>query len=345
MGNSGKKGTLSMVASKAGVSAMTVSRVLRNSPRVSPKTRDRVLRAIEQVGYRPDPHVARLMELVRRHKRQGVQSALAVVRDEVHDSLYRYVALKDIRARAVQHGYQAEEFFLGKNGMTPERLNDVLYARGIEGVIASPRSYPRNLQSFDFSRFSSVTFGYGLTHPDLHRASTNMMQGILTAINELMARGYLRIGLVVTEWIDHRADHTYSGALLYHQLRIPRRHHVPLMILPNIGIAKGSRKFAEWMKEHKPDALITFDEYVPDWIARRLKMKVPDDIGLVVHDWGPEHEGFAGIDHRRPYVARAAVDLVATQLMHNETGIPEVPHQILVPPVFVEGRTIRPRES
>ncbi len=343
MGGQAQGASLTTVAEYAGVSAMTVSRVLRNSPRVSPSTRERVLEAVDAVGYTPDPNVARLMELVRGRKSQGVQSVLAVVRDEVHDSLYRYVPLEAIQARAVQHGYRAEEFYLGHDRMTAERLVNVLVARGIEGVIASPRSYPKNLQSFDFSRFSSATFGYGLTHPDLHRASTNMMQGILTAIDELMARGYRRIGLVVTEWIDHRADHTYSGALLYHQLRVPRRDHVPLLILPNIGISKGSRKFSQWMKEHKPDALITFDEYIPDWVERRLGMKVPDDIGLVVHDWGTEHEGFAGIDHRRPYVAQAAVDLVATQLMHNETGIPEVPRQILVPPAFVEGTTIRSR--
>lgn len=337
--------SLSAVAKRAKVSNMTVSRVLKNSPRVSPETRSRVLKVIEEMGYKPDPHVARLMKLVRDHKRQGVNSALAVIRDEVPDTLYRYVAMDDIRNRALQHGYHAEEFFLGQDGMTPARLADVLEARGIEGVIASPRSFPRNLPKFDFSRFSSATFGYGLATPDLHRASTNMMQGILTAIDQLCQRGYERIGLVVTEWIDRRADCTYSGALLYHQLRTPKRNHVPLMILPNTEVASGEALFCDWMKKHRPDALITFHEYVPDWLEERLKMKVPDDVGLVVHDWGPEHIGFAGIDHRRRYVAETVVDLVANQLLHNEVGIPEVPRQILIPPAFVDGASIRSKAS
>src|SRR5690606_20037026 len=137
----------------------------------------------------------------------------------------------------------------------------------------------------------------------------------------------------------------YSGALLYHQMRTPRRYHVPLLLLPNIGVARGANAFCSWMKEHRPDALITFDSYIPDWIERRLKLKIPDDVGLIVHDWTEEMSGLAGIDHRRNHVASAAVDLVATQLMHNEAGVPEVPRQILIPPVFVNGPSVRPIPS
>lgn len=46
--------TLSDVAAKAGVSAKTVSRVLNGSAHVAPITRDRVLRAVEALGYRPN---------------------------------------------------------------------------------------------------------------------------------------------------------------------------------------------------------------------------------------------------------------------------------------------------
>jgi len=80
---------------------------------------------------------------------------------------------------------------------------------------------------------------------------------------------------------------------------------------------------------------------VPDWITKKLKLKIPEDVGLVVHDWVERHTGFAGINHRRPHVAAAAVDLLATQLMHNERGIPEVPRQILIPPAWIDGGSIR----
>src|SRR5918998_6666178 len=47
--------TLADVAAHAGVGAATVSRVMNDSPRVSPATRARVLASVEQLRYRPNP--------------------------------------------------------------------------------------------------------------------------------------------------------------------------------------------------------------------------------------------------------------------------------------------------
>jgi DNA-binding LacI/PurR family transcriptional regulator len=44
---------MAMVASRAGVSGQTVSRVVNDSPRVDPATRERVEQAIAELGYRP----------------------------------------------------------------------------------------------------------------------------------------------------------------------------------------------------------------------------------------------------------------------------------------------------
>jgi LacI family transcriptional regulator len=52
--------TISDVAARAGVGAGTVSRVLNESPRVSPATRERVLAAIADLDYRPNPLAQRL---------------------------------------------------------------------------------------------------------------------------------------------------------------------------------------------------------------------------------------------------------------------------------------------
>ena len=51
---------------------------------------------------------------------------------------------------------------------------------------------------------------------------------------------------------------------------------------------------------------------------------------------------FAGIDYRRSHVAAAVVELVASQLLHNELGVPEVPWQILIAPAWVDGPSLRP---
>jgi len=96
---------------------MTVSRVLRNSPHVARATRDRVLAAVQQVGYERNAHLDRLMSMVRSAKQRKAVPVIGIMRDDIpeddlHDPSYQYVSNRDIRERAARHGYRAEEFFL-----------------------------------------------------------------------------------------------------------------------------------------------------------------------------------------------------------------------------------------
>ncbi len=60
MKRSRKKPTIMDVAERARVGLGTVSRVLNNHPAVRPETRARVLRAMEELGYAPNPHARRI---------------------------------------------------------------------------------------------------------------------------------------------------------------------------------------------------------------------------------------------------------------------------------------------
>ncbi|WP_208630312.1 LacI family DNA-binding transcriptional regulator [Amycolatopsis kentuckyensis] len=55
MAQSGRRVTLREVANAAGVSTATVTRALQNSPLVEADTRERVLVAVKQLGYSPNP--------------------------------------------------------------------------------------------------------------------------------------------------------------------------------------------------------------------------------------------------------------------------------------------------
>lgn len=338
------------VARLAGVAAMTVSRVLRQSPHVSPETRRAVERAVRKLGYQPDPQITRLMARVRSYRQRRVASLIAVVRDDIpedalHDSAYQYVSTRDIRRRSEQHGYLVEEFFVGRGSITPKRLVTILQSRGIEGLIVSPQS-SKNFGAFiDYASFAAATIGYGLQSPALHRASTNMMHGIQQTAMALTARGYSRIGMAITQWIDVRSDHTYSGAMLNFQHSLSPRQRVPLLLFPGNNLAQEAAVFCKWFKKYCPDVIISFDSYVPDWLTQKLGLRIPDDVGLVVHDWHQRMVEYAGINHHRPHVATAVVDLVATQLLQNERGVPSVPRQILIPSEFVDGPSVRPGAS
>ncbi len=337
--------TLKDIASAAGVSLMTVSRVLRGAPKVAEQTRARVLAEAQRLDYHPDPHLARLMQVVRGRKQVRVRAVIAVIREHLpQDGLlgpsYQYVPIEDIRRRAHGHGYAVEEFWLGRDGMTPKQLQKVLHARGIEGVIVSPQSAQLPCGRLDYSPFAAVTFGYAMREPALHLCAGNMTLGILAAVEHLTARGYRRIGVAVTQWIVNRSQFGYSGGLFHFQQSLPPEDRVPLLLLPHNTISRGFDAFARWMHEHRPDALITFDTHVPGWL-KRLGLRVPEDIGFVVHDWTPRMTDYAGINQRRDHLAAAAVDLVVTQLSQNERGVPDVQRQIMIPAQWVDGPSVR----
>src|SRR5688500_3309706 len=67
--SSDQRPTLRMIAQRAGLSGSAVSMALRTHPRISAATRERVQRIARELGYRPDPDVAKLMNHLRlRHK-------------------------------------------------------------------------------------------------------------------------------------------------------------------------------------------------------------------------------------------------------------------------------------
>jgi DNA-binding LacI/PurR family transcriptional regulator len=339
--------TMRDVAKSAGVSLMTVSRVMKKSPKVAESTRQRVLAAAERLGYVPDPDLFRMMHLIRGYKGKRQRAVLALIREDVSDDslrppTYQYVTMPEVQSAALRHGFGVEEFWLGRDGMDAKRLGKVLQARGVEGVLVCPQSSRRLCAELDFSPFAVAVFGYGIEKPLLHRVTADMRLGIQTAMRELRARGYRRIGLAISQWADNRSHCTYSSEMQHIQQQLPEQERVPLFFFPHDDIRSDEAVFRTWMQAWQPDALITFALHVPVWL-QRLGLRVPEDLGLVAHDWIPEMTHLAGIDHQRIYAADAAVDLVATQLVLHERGVPEVVRQILIPPVWRDGPSLRPR--
>ena len=73
--------TISQVATRAGVSAMTVSRALRDPARVSVKTRDLISKAVEEIGYIPNALAGRL-------RLSATSNIVAVILPSLHNSLF-----------------------------------------------------------------------------------------------------------------------------------------------------------------------------------------------------------------------------------------------------------------
>lgn len=88
--------TLSEVAKRAHVTAATVSNVLRNREKVRPETAERVLKAIAELGYRPNLNARALAE--------GRSSTLALMLSNISNPFYpEFVLAAERAARKTGH--------------------------------------------------------------------------------------------------------------------------------------------------------------------------------------------------------------------------------------------------
>lgn len=115
--------TIQDVASAAGVSTGTVSRVLNERPGVSPATRRRVLDTIARLRYRPD-HTARALS------RQPLRIGLSLASGTRRLMPFYMVFLEHLITVLQEHGYALEEIPPGPDGL-PERLADGMVLHGV----------------------------------------------------------------------------------------------------------------------------------------------------------------------------------------------------------------------
>jgi LacI family transcriptional regulator len=134
-----KRATIRDVASHAGVSHQTVSRVINGNPNVSVLTRQKVLATIDELGYVPSP-MARGLISNRTH-------SIGIVADDISDQFFaRVVAGAERAARA--RGY-----YLMIGSVEPEDDERgylrLMLERRVEGLLLARPSVPLELSDFN----------------------------------------------------------------------------------------------------------------------------------------------------------------------------------------------------
>src|SRR4051812_17779296 len=114
--------SLRTISEQAGVTRMTVSLALRNSPALSAKTRKQVQEIARRLGYRPDPVVATLLGNLRRATRKQNIATLGIVTNVWQGVTWRDIPthrayFEGAKGRAESLGYTVEEFQLFHEGL------------------------------------------------------------------------------------------------------------------------------------------------------------------------------------------------------------------------------------
>ncbi|MBC8009369.1 MAG: LacI family DNA-binding transcriptional regulator [Burkholderiales bacterium] len=335
--------TMRDLARLASCSANTISLALRDSPRLNSETRARIQELARRHGYRINPLVSAFVQS--RGAPMPTQTIALLTKfasaddRQTSSTVFTLELLAGMAARAAEIGFLLEEFSTALPGAPDsERLNQILIARGIRGVILVPSgSLAQSFPALDWRHFSVVAAGFHARQWPVHRVALDQARSVELCLEQLTLRGYQRIGLAVTRDQDPRTNYTAAGAFLSWQLRQPERNRIPFIPVDHYYVP--SDALEAWILEHRPEAVIFND--IPsidsiDSINTRHGLNViPLAINFV------ERPGLGGVVPGVAQLGKTSVSVLARELYLNHYGFPELPEVTLVCGQWREGERLR----
>jgi LacI family transcriptional regulator len=348
------KATTISVAQEAGVSIMTVSRVIHNHPTVAKETRERVLEVLQKQGYRRNPfHAA--WHVSRRGDRVASQPSIIFLCGEPAERLksqpWMAAIWQGVRERAEALGLMVDYFHVTSGNPGWKRIGGILEARGVNGVVLGPLSAQCAPIEMPFNNLAVAAADYCQPLTGFHRATQNHYDGMQRVFARLLAAGYARPGMVGSVDPDARARQ-WMGTFRERQLWLPVKEQVPSL---RLGGPDAEREFRRWCREFRPDVVVTALGEVVRWHEALPQTRpTPPDLFLLDLDGplsterripssppAPRRPNLTGLIYPGALIGAAAVDLMAAQLRHYEHGLPAMPQTFRVESRFQEGKSCR----
>jgi LacI family gluconate utilization system Gnt-I transcriptional repressor len=230
------------VAERAGVSAMTVSRALKADGAVSPKTRQRILTAVEELGYVLDQTAGTLSS-----KRSGFVAALIPSLNNSNFSdtaggIERALERSGLQLLLGATGYEMEK---------EERLIEAMLRRRPEGLIVTGGQHTPKARRLLQAAGVPVIETWDLPlAPIEHVVGSSNADAVYALVVRLQARGYRSIGFIGgTSSRDTRgADRRYGYSRAVEALGLPPGRVVSFG-QPPITMEQGGEALAQMVAE------------------------------------------------------------------------------------------------
>ncbi|MFI0820574.1 LacI family DNA-binding transcriptional regulator [Streptomyces sp. NPDC021098] len=270
------------VAQRAGVSVATVSRVLNDHPAVRTDTRDKVLAAVADLGYRPNA--------VARSLRTHQTRALGLVISDVLNPFFTELA-RSVEDAARDRGYSV---VIGNADERPE-LQDhhvrTLVDRRIDGLLVSPTDGGSPLMLDAARTGTPMVFvdrwieGEGLDEVPVVR--TDGGAAVRDLVAHLHALGHRRLAIIAgpaaTTTGRERVD-AFRSALREFGLALPADH----IGQGDFQADSGRRATARFLDlPHPPEAIFAADNLMALGAMDEIRsrgLRVPDDVALAAFD-------------------------------------------------------------
>lgn len=326
----GKPATIYDVAARAGVSKSLVSLVLQRSPKVSQQRRDAVLKAIQELDYRPSTAAVSLAGTRSRtigvvlddFRNQWFVDLLTGLREALQDQGHRLV----VADRFLNTGLDASPV----EGFLSMRVEGLVIAGEPDTDLAIPASTPL------------VIAGGRVAIPRADTVANDDRAGGAMAAEHLLALGHTRLGFVGASSAasDERRTGFTAG--------VDGRARVATVVLPGDPTEEaGSRALAQLLDAH-PDVTAVFaanDVMALGALSELAErgLRVPEDVSVMGYDDTPlaatRYVGLTSIDDRSVEIGRGAGERLLARIADPTATATEV----LVEPRLVARRTTAAR--
>lgn len=331
-----RRPTIVDVAARAGVSKSLVSLVMRGSPRVAPGSRDAVLQAARELGYRPN---AAARSLVRQRS-----SVLGCIVSDLHNPFFVEVA-DGIEEAAVASGYRA---LLSAGFLDPAReaaAMETMLELQADGLIMLGSMLETDAIETAARQLPLVVVGRETSSPAMDSVRNDDAAGAGAVVDHLVGLGHRRIAHI------HAGAVSDAGARRRGYERAMVRHGLAAEIrsvqgaFTDIGGFTAMRAIIE--SGDLPTAVFAANDVAALGALEALDragVRVPEDISLVGYD------DILSAHSRRvalTTVAQSSVELGRTAasllLERLRQGRVEARHVVMAPSLVVRGTTAAPR--
>ncbi|SOC88848.1 transcriptional regulator, LacI family [Curtobacterium sp. 314Chir4.1] len=326
----GKPATIYDVAARAGVSKSLVSLVLQRSPRVSQQRRDAVLKAIQELDYRPSTAAVSLAGTRSRtigvvlddFRNQWFVDLLTGLREALQDQGHRLV----VADRFLNTGLDVSPV----EGFLSMRVEGIVIAGEPDTDLAIPASMP------------VVVAGGRATLPRADTVANDDRAGGAMAAEHLLALGHTSLGFIGAS--SAASDERRTGF----SAGVDGKAEVATVVLPGEPTeGAGSRALAQLLDAHPGvTAVFAANDVMALGALSELAergLRVPEDVSVIGYDDTPlaatRYVGLTSIDDRSVEIGRGAGERLLARIADPGLAATEV----LVEPRLVARRTTAAR--
>jgi DNA-binding LacI/PurR family transcriptional regulator len=332
------RSTIKEVASAAGVSTQTVSRVINERPDVSLETRERVQKVIEQLSYRPSALARSLIQ--RRSYTLGVVTAGL-----------RYIGpsrtLSGITSAAEEKGYSLilkELSQFNATDITP--IFQALHDRHVDGIIWAVPEVSENRNWIDHQSYENrIPTVYLTMEPrqDIPVVSIDNYLGGRMAVNHLLEQGYKHIAHVTgpLDWWEARQRLlAWKDTVGEHGLETRDTNYAE----GNWSSASGFQAIEKLFDQYpEMDSVFVANDQMALAViqfACQKGLRMPEDLGIVGFDDIPESAFFCPslttVQQDQYAVGRVAVEETIKMIESDRYGAETIePKSVTLAPTLV----------